>query len=144
MRRYQCSSRVAIGTLANERSDLDKDTVTSNSRSESPSADDEEEDEGDDEDEDEDPESGDEYKNSAVNEFFRKEYQKAQQGSAHSLLREATPSVTPTSEVGARSSGRARRAVNYKERQVKDISFRIVQEAPKVRILSMRSSCHMN
>jgi len=134
MRRNRCSSRAFFGRLTNEESGSDEDADASSSRSEGPGADDEEEDENEDEDEDdedEDPESGDEYKDTYVNHVFRKEYQEAREGSAQGLLRGTRP-ATPDSDFGVRSSGRTKRAVNYKERQLKDIPFRPVWEAPKV------------
>jgi hypothetical protein len=132
MQRSRCSSRAFFGSLANRGSDSDEDAVASNSRSGGPSADEDEEDEDEADDEDEAQESGDEYQDSYVNQVFRKEYQEAREDGTWGLLY-GTTRATPDSEIGVRSSGRSRRTVNYKERQVKDIPFRPVWQTPKVR-----------
>jgi hypothetical protein len=126
MRRHRFSSRAAFGSSANEESD--SDGAPSSSRGKDIAGNDDEDDdvsEDDDEEEDEDAEIGDEYKDSYVNQIFRKEYKQVQvrKDSAYKPPVGTVPRAASRSH-NARSSGRTRRTIDYKERQIKDIPFR--------------------
>ncbi|KAF2677346.1 hypothetical protein K458DRAFT_161692 [Lentithecium fluviatile CBS 122367] len=122
MRRNPCSSRAFFGNPTNGQSEDDEDVAASNSRSEEPDSGDEEEEE----DEDDGQESDDEYKDKYVQQIFRKEYKQLLKVCAQGPVGGRTARAAPSSDIGARSTGRNRRTISYKEREVEDIPYQSI------------------